>query len=85
MARLEALNLSRLLTGRLAPFRYQMLAAGGEPSGDDPSVGDGRGKLNKIHFPLFPHYLILLALPACPKEIMRSMQTCFMAARAGFR
>ncbi len=30
-------------------------------------------------------YLILLALPAWPKEIMRSMQTCFIAVLAGLR
>ena len=26
-----------------------------------------------------------LALPACPNEIMREAQTCFMASRAGLR
>lgn len=30
------------LTGRLAPCRYQMLAAGREPSGDDLSINSQR-------------------------------------------
>ena len=30
-------------------------------------------------------YLILLALPAWPNEIMRDLQTSFMAVRAGFK
>jgi hypothetical protein len=30
-------------------------------------------------------YLILLAFPAWPKEIMRSMHTFFIASRAGLR
>ena len=32
-----------------------------------------------------PEAIILLAFPACPKEIMRDTQTCFMASRAGFK
>ena len=33
----------------------------------------------------FLAFISLAALPAWPKAIMRAMQTCFMASRAGFR
>ena len=43
-----------------------------------------------FRLPFLPSYLAsftrsLLALPACPKDFMRAMQTFCMAARAGLR
>jgi hypothetical protein len=50
-----------------------------------PRSGQRRWRLGDGIYGTSTDYLILLALPACPNEIMRAAQTSFIAVRDGLR